>query len=338
MSVLDSPAVRRELADRLTEQLARSGNQNAIAFRPAVVLAVETVVDTDTFRSIFRTAIRRTHEALLLGGSGSSGLDLSDSFAIVAASLAGAEQRQGELERRAGPEPGRRDEEARRPAHLGPRRHHQHGRDRRRSSARPRSPPWPSRSAAIAGTGWPRRLGAGRRRRRASSPCSSWAASTPGGGSRTTRCHRPSRGAGASDRRTSTPWRFWMMAYGIVVAAAAGALGSRGPPPHAGGGAGALRGHGWSAGGRRPGGPSRLGVLGLAASACCFIQDPRGNLELLTSSPGCGSRYLAVLELVSPDPPRGRGRGGRRRRGGRRASARSPPAHRGWGRGRAPRA
>ncbi len=51
-----------------TEQLARSGNQNAIAFRPAVVLAIETVVDTDTFRSIFRTAIRRTHEALLQGG------------------------------------------------------------------------------------------------------------------------------------------------------------------------------------------------------------------------------------------------------------------------------
>lgn len=87
VSILDSPAVRRELADRLTEQLARGGNQNAIAFRPAVVLAFDAVVDTDTFRSIFRTAIRRTHEALLQGANGSSGLDLSDSFAIVAASL-----------------------------------------------------------------------------------------------------------------------------------------------------------------------------------------------------------------------------------------------------------
>jgi hypothetical protein len=42
------------------EQLARNGNQNAIAFRPAVVLAIETVVDTDTYRSIFRSAVRRT--------------------------------------------------------------------------------------------------------------------------------------------------------------------------------------------------------------------------------------------------------------------------------------
>ena len=87
VSILDSPAVRHELADRLTEQLARNGNQNAIAFRPAMVLAIETVVDTDTFRSIFRSAVRRTHEALLQGSNGSSGLDLSDSFAIVTASL-----------------------------------------------------------------------------------------------------------------------------------------------------------------------------------------------------------------------------------------------------------
>jgi hypothetical protein len=54
--------------------------------RPAVALAVETVVDTDTFRSIFRTAIRRTHEALLRAVR-LDRPDLSDSFAIVTASL-----------------------------------------------------------------------------------------------------------------------------------------------------------------------------------------------------------------------------------------------------------
>jgi hypothetical protein len=58
VQLLDSTSVRRELAERLTEQLARSGNEQAIAFRPAAILAVEAVVDTDTFRSIFRTAIR----------------------------------------------------------------------------------------------------------------------------------------------------------------------------------------------------------------------------------------------------------------------------------------
>ena len=84
---LDSPAVRRQLSLRLTEQLVRSGNQQALAFRPAVELAIEAVADTDTFRSIFRTAIRRTHQSLLEGRSAADGLDLSDSVAIITASM-----------------------------------------------------------------------------------------------------------------------------------------------------------------------------------------------------------------------------------------------------------
>jgi hypothetical protein len=87
VQLLDSTSVRRELAERLTEQLARAGNEQAIAFRPAAILAVEAVVDTDTFRSIFRTAIRQTHESLVDGLGGAGGLDLSDSFALVSASL-----------------------------------------------------------------------------------------------------------------------------------------------------------------------------------------------------------------------------------------------------------
>ena len=66
-SVLDSGAVRHQLATRLTQELARAGNQQAVNFRPAFELAVEAAVDTDTFRSIFRTAIQRTHQSLLAG-------------------------------------------------------------------------------------------------------------------------------------------------------------------------------------------------------------------------------------------------------------------------------
>ena len=88
VDLLNSPSVRREVADRITEQLARGGNQQAVNFRPAFQLAVEAAIDTDTFRSIFRTAIKRTHEAILAGQSGgATGLDLSDSFAIIASSL-----------------------------------------------------------------------------------------------------------------------------------------------------------------------------------------------------------------------------------------------------------
>jgi len=87
VELLDSQAVRRELAQRLTEQLIRSGNQQAISFRPAYQLAIEAAVDTDTFRSIFRTAIRRTHQAILEGTGGSAGLDLADSVAIITSTL-----------------------------------------------------------------------------------------------------------------------------------------------------------------------------------------------------------------------------------------------------------
>ena len=47
VSMLDEAEVRTELAARLTEQLARSGNQNAVNFRPAFQLAVEAAIDDE---------------------------------------------------------------------------------------------------------------------------------------------------------------------------------------------------------------------------------------------------------------------------------------------------
>src|SRR5262245_40059890 len=85
---LNSQAVRTELARRLTTQLIEAGNQQATSFRPAFELALEGVIDTDTFKSIFRNAVRRTHEAIVEeGGSGRQGLDLGASFALITSSL-----------------------------------------------------------------------------------------------------------------------------------------------------------------------------------------------------------------------------------------------------------
>ena len=67
---LNSQAVRTELARRLTAQLVQAGNQQATDFRPAFELALEGVIDTDTFKSIFRNAVRRTHEAIIEQGDG----------------------------------------------------------------------------------------------------------------------------------------------------------------------------------------------------------------------------------------------------------------------------
>ncbi|HMF84042.1 MAG TPA: hypothetical protein VKI01_12275 [Acidimicrobiia bacterium] len=88
---LNSQAVRTELARRLTTQLIEAGNQQATSFRPAFELALEGVIDTDTFKSIFRNAVRRTHEAVVeQGGSGRQGLDLGASFALITSSLQGS--------------------------------------------------------------------------------------------------------------------------------------------------------------------------------------------------------------------------------------------------------
>jgi hypothetical protein len=86
VQVLDSEAARRELAIQLTDQLAQRGNREVIAFRPAAQLTIEAVIDTDTFRSIFATAVKRLH-ADLITGTATSGLDLSDSLALLSSSL-----------------------------------------------------------------------------------------------------------------------------------------------------------------------------------------------------------------------------------------------------------
>ena len=73
----------------MTAQLVQAGNQQATEFRPAFTLALEGLIDTDTFKSIFRNAVRKTHEAIVEQGDGGgrNGLDLGASFALITSSL-----------------------------------------------------------------------------------------------------------------------------------------------------------------------------------------------------------------------------------------------------------
>ena len=296
VSVLDSPAVRRELADRLTEQLARGGNQNAIAFRPAVALAVETVVDTDTFRSIFRTAIRRTHEALLLGGSGSAGLDLSDSFAIVAASL------QAPSGGKASSSGGLGQSLADVTKKLGDL--HIWDLDAITSTVAIVALAGAAAMAALAIA-----LSRDRRHRVATL---GWVLVIDGAvliallklgrvyaGRRIQDDALSQAVQGALARGTSdlNAVAFWMLAYGIVVAAAAGALGSR--ARHLTPAVARERFSGWVARRRATtGGTVGLAVIGLVAGLL-LIRDPRDYLALLTIVAGLWLTYLSVVELVS---------------------------------------
>ncbi len=83
---LDSEAVRLELSRQLTDQLVKGGNREVIAFRPAAELTVELLIDSDPFKSLFSSAVRRLHGALL-SGTANDGLDLSASLGLLASGL-----------------------------------------------------------------------------------------------------------------------------------------------------------------------------------------------------------------------------------------------------------
>jgi hypothetical protein len=85
VDLLNAESVRHFVAGELTDQLAQGGNRQALNVRPGFELAMEAVVDTGTFKSIFRTAVRKTHQGLLAGRAGGTRLDLSES-AILASS------------------------------------------------------------------------------------------------------------------------------------------------------------------------------------------------------------------------------------------------------------
>ncbi len=297
VQLLDSSSVRREVAEKLTEQLARAGNEEAIAFRPAAILAVEAVVDTDTFRSIFRAAIRQTHESLVEGLGGAGGLDLSDSFALVSASL--EEPSSSSSAKSSGSGLGRSLADVTRRAdqlHI-----------------------WElddaielvavigiiggivlaaaaialslDRRRTVAGVGWMLvvdgivivallkglRIYAGQR---IDSPELSQAV----------------QGALARATADLNTAGFWIMGYGIVTAAAAGALGGaamRLTPSVV-----RSRSAAWIERRRATtGGTILLGVLGLFIGLL-FIQDPQGNFEVLIVAGGLWLSYLAVTELV----------------------------------------
>ncbi len=87
VQLLDSPAVRHEVADRVTTSLARSGYRPAVELRPALQFAVEVAVDTEAFRSILRRSIESFHEALMGERGAPGGLDLSDALSVVTSTV-----------------------------------------------------------------------------------------------------------------------------------------------------------------------------------------------------------------------------------------------------------
>ena len=85
--MLDSEPVRASVATEITDTLVRHGRSSAANFRPAYQLALESLVRTDAFRTVFHDTLLRSHRALFAGSGTSSSLDLSATMKLLSANL-----------------------------------------------------------------------------------------------------------------------------------------------------------------------------------------------------------------------------------------------------------
>ena len=66
MAMLDSAEVRRELAEQITDQILIQGDSTLASYRSVLVGVVSDIIETDAFRSAFRTAVEETHRTVML--------------------------------------------------------------------------------------------------------------------------------------------------------------------------------------------------------------------------------------------------------------------------------
>lgn len=85
--MLDSSAVRTALADAITEKLVESGPSSLASFQTVLQPALEQLLRTDVFRSIFRTAISRAQDAILTEDGNTAAINLSAALSVLSGSL-----------------------------------------------------------------------------------------------------------------------------------------------------------------------------------------------------------------------------------------------------------
>jgi hypothetical protein len=85
--LLDSGAVRTALADAITEKLVESGPSRLASFQTVLHPAIEQLLNTEIFRSIFRTAILRAQDAILTEDGNAAAINLSAALSVLSGSL-----------------------------------------------------------------------------------------------------------------------------------------------------------------------------------------------------------------------------------------------------------
>jgi len=87
VQLLDSSAVRSQLANQLSDEIVEVGPSALVSYRSVLVIVVETVVQTDAFKEVFKQAVRAGHDAVFRDDGESIVLNLVDSLGVITSTL-----------------------------------------------------------------------------------------------------------------------------------------------------------------------------------------------------------------------------------------------------------
>jgi len=85
--LLDSPEVRDELADRMTDALVQNGPSQVASFQSVIRPVIADLLATPALKAIFRDAVRQAHEALFTQDGSAALVNLSQALAVLAGSM-----------------------------------------------------------------------------------------------------------------------------------------------------------------------------------------------------------------------------------------------------------
>ena len=85
--ILDSDAVRAKLADEFTNAIVNSGPSNLAGFRTIIRTALDPIMQTKTFHSIFRRSLDTAHVYLFTKDGNTAVVNLSEGLSVLAGSL-----------------------------------------------------------------------------------------------------------------------------------------------------------------------------------------------------------------------------------------------------------
>jgi hypothetical protein len=87
VQLLDSSAVRSQLSSQLADEIVEAGPSTLVSYRSVLIIVIESVVQTDAFKEIFKQAVGTAHDAVFNDQNDSVVLNLVDSLSVVTSTL-----------------------------------------------------------------------------------------------------------------------------------------------------------------------------------------------------------------------------------------------------------